>query len=312
VNDEITQYVDGVRRALAGLAEATRDELIEDLPEHLAEVQAEGAGTLVERLGPPEAYALELRGTAGLVGGFPDPPDTALARLREARDQAELLLARADQKVGPVIGYAKASDFLVLLRPGGWVLRGYLLAMVLAYLLSGHTSVGLLPRLGNNDLLALVLLAGCVVVSIVLGKRSPSFSRLPRQAVGVGTFLLVIFAMSGFVSADDKARHPGYSDVNYGYSDPNPYSNVNDVYVYDSQGKLVPNARLYDQDGNPIQLGANQCYDPSTGESTRSRNMGYPFCPQNAPFAAPSPSISPYPSPSRPSPSASSASASPR
>jgi len=132
----------------------------------------------------------------------------------------------------------------------------------------------------------------------VLGKRSPSFARLPRLALRAGTVVLVIFALSGFVSADGQAREPGYSDVNYGYSDPNPYSNVSDVYVYDGQGRLVPNARLYDQDGNPIQLGTNQCDDLTTGESTRSRNMGYPYCPQDAPFASPSPSVSFKPTPS--------------
>jgi uncharacterized membrane protein len=52
---EITAYVDAVSAALAGLPAATRDELLEDLPEHLAEVAAEGAGTLTDRLGAPEA-----------------------------------------------------------------------------------------------------------------------------------------------------------------------------------------------------------------------------------------------------------------
>ncbi|MEE3919703.1 hypothetical protein V2I01_19575 [Micromonospora sp. BRA006-A] len=39
---EITDYVDRVRAALADLPPAVRDELTEDLPEHLAEVAAEG------------------------------------------------------------------------------------------------------------------------------------------------------------------------------------------------------------------------------------------------------------------------------
>ncbi|MFF5291516.1 HAAS signaling domain-containing protein [Paractinoplanes globisporus] len=307
MNDEITVYVEGVRRSLAGLSEATREELLEDLPEHLAEVRAEGSGTLVDRLGTPEAYASELRSTAGLVGGFPEPPLDRFAQLREARDQALDLLARADRRTGPVIGYEKASDFLVLLRPGWWVLRGYLVAMALAYVLSDGTRLGLLPRIGNNELVALFLLAGCVIVSIVLGKRSAAFSRLPRLAVQSGTVVLVIFALSGFLTADDNARTPGYSDVNYGYSDPNPYSNVNDVYVYDGQGRLVPNARLYDQDGSPIQLGTNMCTDPSTGETIRSRNIGVPYCPQDAPFggssalpSASAPTEAPSPSTSAP------------
>src|SRR6185436_14630510 len=105
----------------------------------------------------------------------------------EARDQALDLLARADRRTGPIIGYAKASDFLVLLRPAWWVLRGYLVAMALADLLAGDTRLGLLPRLGGNDLAALVLLTGCVIVSIMLGRRSPSLSRLPRLALRAGT-----------------------------------------------------------------------------------------------------------------------------
>ncbi len=173
--DEITAYVEGVRRELAGLSETTRDELLEDLPEHLAEVRAEGSGTLVDRLGTPAAYAAELRASAGVVGGFPEPPPNRLAGLIEARDNAVRALRRADLQVGPVIGYEKASDFLILLRPAWWVLRGYLAAMALAYLIEGNrNTVGLLPRLGGNDLVAVFLLGGCVIVSILLGQAGPA------------------------------------------------------------------------------------------------------------------------------------------
>jgi hypothetical protein len=297
VNDEINAYVEAVRQALSGVS--AREELLEDLPEHLAEVQAEGSGTLRDRLGSPEAYASELLATAGLVGGFPDPPPGSFStQFRESRDQLGDFLARADVKIGPVIGYEKASQFLILLRPGWWVLRGYLLAMALAYVLSDGTRLGLLPRIGNNEVVALVLLAGCVIVSILLGGRSPALSRLPRLALGSATVVLVIFALAGFLGADHDAREPSYSDVNYGYSDANPYSNIYDVYVYDGQGHLVPNAHLYDQDGSPIQLGRNECSDPQTGETSRSRNIGYPYCPQLAPFLGQSsaPSVSPSPS----------------
>jgi hypothetical protein len=130
--DEIVAYVEGVRQALADLPEATRQELLEDLPEHLAEVRAEAQGTLLERLGTPAAYAAELRATAGFVGGFPDPPTDRWASLHEVRDNTMTLLRQADDRIGPVIGYPKASDFLVLLRPAWWVLRGYLAAMAVA------------------------------------------------------------------------------------------------------------------------------------------------------------------------------------
>jgi hypothetical protein len=289
---EIEAYVQGVREALAGLPEATRAELLEDLPEHLAEVQAEGQGTLVDRLGSPEAYAAELLTTAGFVGGFPDPPrESNFVPLSEVRDNVLRLLGQADVKVGPVIGYEKASDFLVLLRPAWWVLRGYLAAMAITFIFDTGDNVGLLPRVGGSDVFALVLLGGCVVASILFGRRGKRLEKWPRYSVQAATVFLVVFALAGFANADGRVRDPGYAGVsNY---DNNPYSNVQDVYVYDRGGKLVEGARLFDQDGSPIQLGSGWCSDPNTGESVHTRNMGYPYCPQDAPFGSPSPSVTP-------------------
>ncbi|GIM92820.1 HAAS signaling domain-containing protein [Paractinoplanes toevensis] len=284
--DEIYEYVGAVRQALSGLTDEMRDELLEDLPEHLAEVLAEGSGTLVDRLGTPEAYAAELRSSAGLVGGFPDPPAPRFRRLAETRDTIVRLLGRADVRVGPVIGYQKASDFLVLLRPAWWVLRGYLAAMAIAFLLDTNRSgTGLLPRVGDNELVALVLLAGCVIASIVLGGRSRNLARGPRYALRAGTAFLVIFALAGFEGADSNARNVQYSDANYGtYYDNNPYSQINDVYVYDGSGKLVTGAHLYDQDGSPIEFGADICLDQAQYDVSVARGGGYPYCPENAPF----------------------------
>jgi hypothetical protein len=57
----VSRYYDQVVAALAGLPPAARQDLVEDLPDHLAEVaaevSAEGAGSLRERLGAPEVYA---------------------------------------------------------------------------------------------------------------------------------------------------------------------------------------------------------------------------------------------------------------
>ena len=66
---EITDYVARVRAALADLPPGQRDELTEDLADHLTEVAAEAEGTLVERLGEPETYAAELRAAAGAAAG---------------------------------------------------------------------------------------------------------------------------------------------------------------------------------------------------------------------------------------------------
>jgi hypothetical protein len=303
--DDITRYVDAVRAALAELPAATRDELLEDLPEHLAEVQADGAGALVDRLGTPEAYAAELRTTAGFVGGFPDPP-AGPDRLAELRETTLRRLRTADVKVGPLLGYARVSEFLVLLRPAWWVLRGYLVAMVVAALLddSGQPQ-GLLPRIGGSEVVAGLLLVGGILGSLWLGRRqSRGLAPWPRYAVYAGSAVLVLVAIGGFVSADSYSRDSGYSNVDYGGG--NPYSGVQDVFVYDRDGQLVTGTRLFDQDGQPIVLGNPYCTDETTGETTHTRNMGYPYCPASAPFQVPSASANPSAAPTvRPSVSAS-------
>ncbi|MEV4344404.1 hypothetical protein AB0J83_08000 [Actinoplanes sp. NPDC049596] len=301
--DEIAEYVAGVRAALADLPEPLREELLEDLPEHLAEVRAEGSGSLVERLGTPGAYAAELRATAGFVGGFPDPPPGKWVTAAEIRAKVMPVLDKADVRVGPLIGYPRASEFLVLLRPAWWVLRGYLVAMALAMILDDNTgNPGLLPRIGGSDIIAIILLALCVGGSILLGKRGFQLSQWPRYALYSATTVLVIFGLAGFTTADTSVRDPGFDGVSS--YEGNPYSNINDLFVYDEQGKLVPNARIFDQNGEPLQLGGGWCSDPDTGETTHTRNMGYPYCPRDAPFG-PTPSAAvPTPSAAVPSPSA--------
>ncbi|MEV6299438.1 hypothetical protein AB0M02_08540 [Actinoplanes sp. NPDC051861] len=292
---EIALYVEEVRQALADLPATTREELLEDLPEHLAEVLAEGPGTLTERLGTPQAYAAELRASAGVTGSVPRPPGGA-ARLAELRGRLGEAVRRADVRVGPLLGYAKASEFLALLRPGWWVLRGYLAAMAFAILVDGNAGpLGLLPRLGDNELVGLLLAAAFIVGSIWLGRRGVPAKRLPRLAMRAATVGLALFAVVGFFEADGDTRD--FTDspdtVTYinDYQDVQGVQDVQDVFVYDGQGRLVQGAQLFDQNGNPIRFGEPGCVDEATGNWYPARGLGYPYCPERAPFrAAPSPS----------------------
>jgi hypothetical protein len=288
VQDEINLYVFAVRAALGDLPESLRDELLEDLPEHLAEVLADGEGSLTERLGSPEAYAADLRGTAGFVGGFPDPP-ARTHQLAELRDQALARLRAADVRLGPILGYPRVSDFLVLLRPAWWVLRGYLAAMVFAWMFdAGPQPIGLLPRVGGSEVIALLLLGGAILISIWFGRRSARLAKWPRMSLYAGSVLLVLVALGGFAQADGNARESYYSDVNYD----NPYGHIEDVFVYDEQGRLVTGARMFDQNGEPIRLGNPYCYDDQ-GVVTEPEGLTYPYCAENAPFRMPSASPRP-------------------
>ncbi|MEU7798141.1 hypothetical protein AB0J14_19320 [Micromonospora arborensis] len=275
---EITDYVARVRAALADLPPTQRDELTEDLGDHLTEVAAESEGTLVERLGEPETYAAELRAAAGAAPGGGRNLDqrvaTAVVRVRTR-------LRALDVRLGPPLGYATASDFLRLLRPGWWVVRGYLAAMLVTVITTGG-SFGLLPRFGGELLAGLIMLVGFVLASIWIGRGSARLTRWPRSAVQVGSAVLVVFAFAALMQAEDRMR---YGD--YGY-DPtsvdSQYDRVRDVFVYDSEGRLVENARLFDQNGDPIRLGYPDCsHDPYGNAKTMLR--AYPYCPEQAPFA---------------------------
>jgi hypothetical protein len=285
---EITDYVERVRAALADLPPAQRDELTEDLPEHLAEVAAEADGSLVDRLGEPEAYAAELRAAAG-AGGPVDAGRNLDQRVAAVVHRTRGRLRALDARLGPILGYASASDFLRLLRPGWWVLRGYLAAMLVTVISTGG-SFGLLPRFGGQRLTGLIMLVGFVLASIWLGRRSGQLSRWPRWALHVGGLVLVVFGLAALVQAEDRAD---YHD--YGYDTiavTNPYDRVRDVFVYDIEGRLVENARLFDQNGDPIRLGYPDCpdaRDPSGNPLLRP----YPYCPNQAPFAPRAPAARP-------------------
>ncbi|MFG3645168.1 HAAS signaling domain-containing protein [Micromonospora sp. NPDC047762] len=296
---EITDYVARVRAALADLPPDRRDELTEDLADHLTEVAAEGEGTLVERLGEPETYAAELRVAAGAgVGGGRNLDQRVATAVIRARGR----LRAIDTRLGPPLGYETASDFLRLLRPGWWVLRGYLAAMLVTVITTGG-SFGLLPRFGGELLAGLIMLIGFVLASIWLGRRSGQLSRWPRSALQVGSAVLVVFALSALMQAEDRMR---YGD--YGY-DPtsvdNPYDRIRDVFVYDSEGRLVENARLFDQNGNPIRLGYPDCDDPAVAYD-KQLLQPYPYCPNEAPFGprAPGVPLPPAAPPTTPEPTA--------
>lgn len=315
--DEVTAYVDGVREALRDLPDGTRNELLDDLPEHLAEVLAEGEGTLTQRLGSPQAYAAELRAAAGIVGGSPAAPEVPTDRLGVlvANVRRNLAVVRrnldvADERMGPLVGYPRVSAFLVQLRPAWWVLRGYLVAMVVAQLLDDRSRpLGLLPRVGDSDAIALFLLFGGVAGSIWLGRRTPGLSRLPQVALRAGTVVLALVALAGFADVDERSRTVYYDDVAY----QDPVGNIRDVYVYDRQGRLLTGVRVFDQDGRPILFGSREAsgclaWDPNTNGELRpavpSPDDGYPYCPELAPFRGPGPqgSTDPSPSPATPGP----------
>ncbi|MER7502059.1 hypothetical protein AB0L05_10810 [Nonomuraea pusilla] len=300
----IDQYARAVRAALADHPE--REELLEDLDDHLAEIAAESGVPLEERLGPPEAYAEELVAAYGgrphgRVGRRPGLRERARGR---ARDAHRSLLRHAP--------YRGLVGFLPELRPGWWVLRGYLLAMVLVSV----TSSG---RIAPQGVVDWVVVAAAVYVSVWFGRRRHRGRAVPLAAAGVNAvagLALLLGLMQAAEWNDDTSR--------YAYSEPAPDVYVNTVSAGDGVYNIKPYAKdgtpltdvyLYDQDGKPVTTEPeNYGYtvDRSCGEPILNR-YPLPLVPQDdqdgsAPMATPCPSASPSQEPmasARPSPSSS-------
>src|SRR4051794_26361568 len=100
---EVDAYCAAVRDALHDLPDDAREELLDDLADHLNEVFAESEGSLLERLGEPVAYADELRVAAGLEPAIEDARSVGMhARLDDAVHRGAALAARADLRLGRV------------------------------------------------------------------------------------------------------------------------------------------------------------------------------------------------------------------
>jgi hypothetical protein len=224
-------------------------------------VAAESEQPLTERLGPPERYAAELRAAAGLA------PRTGAVPASMARTVRRLggYLSIVDSRLGPLVGHPRLRDFLVLLRPGWWVLRGYLLAVVLAAPLDQG---GLLPQVKGSGLLGLILVLALVLASIWLGRRSAALSIMRQRLIALAGGLVAVLGLVTLSDVDAYARQGHMSGV---YE--NPYSNITDVFPYGPDGKPLTGITLYDQDGNPILLG-----NPERCHGYGSYRVAYPHC----------------------------------
>lgn len=233
-------YLGAVDRELSDLPLDARTDLVEDLALHLAALEQEGDDRPYElRLGTPVAYATELRSAAGLPprAGGPVQPVPTVHQLRQ--DWQRLADSPAGQEV---------LAFLPLLVPAWWVLR----AMLLVAALSLPVGFGL-P--------SLVLLIPAVLGSIALGRRQlpPTPRRVIRVAevaVTVGALLLLTTGSSGvdYVYVDDGAP----ASASEAYPLLSTAGPVTDIFPYSSAGVPLEGVLLFDQDGRPLRVGAQE------------------------------------------------------
>ena len=267
---EADSYLAQVRAALADLPPVLRDDLLEDLPGHLEETLAEVGGPLERTLGTPQAYAAELR--ASLPDRVQEP--VATSRRLDAWGQAAVRSgSRGARRV--VAGLAdlpygrQLLAFLPELRPGWWVLRGYLLVALPAALGVLGLGVGVLPflTLFRSDLLGLALTASAVVGSMRLGRRSAGLSDEGRRLVIAGNLALVaLVALAGgnlraSLTPDDQFVYA--SDTSHLQGPDGPISNL---YAFDADGRPLSGVQLFDQEGRPVDSLLEQGVDGSYTE----------------------------------------------
>lgn len=290
VNDpRVDDYLRRVRAALADLPAETREELLEEEPAHLAEVLDEGPLGLEERLGTPEAYAADLRAAAGLspATGAGRGPAMAADLLRRGR----VLAGRADRAGGTLLGYARLADLWRLLRPGWWVLRGYLVGLLLLDSVKGDSMARLLPvDMGDGVFAWLFIVGACVVASVRIGQITPGFATWGRWAVGASAALIAFLALANLAP---RAYQYDYYPTTY-----DPYAGVTDIYPYDRNGNPLDGVVLYDQNGNQIQIGNDyRCPIVASSNNGGVVTYVYPLCP-GARLWSPVPTADPSPAPS--------------
>jgi hypothetical protein len=246
------RYLKDVAPHLAALPAEERADLLDDLAQHLREIAAEEGPPLVERLGPPEAYAAELLASAGVVtGGGASRPLSE--RAGDVVDRA-----RASWIGGEVVRLAP------VLRPAWWVIRAYL-AVSLLGATGGNGSTGFpVPHLAGNPALGLLGVIVAIPLSVRLGQRS--VPRSGRLLVAGGNAVLAIYALSLLGGSGTPIRYVE-SDVG-----PSAYAAqgclatasgqpITNLYAYDADGRLLDPVLLYDQDGQPVD---NLCPERDT------------------------------------------------
>lgn len=260
VTRQAQDYLAAVEHELADLPGEDRSALLEDLAQHLDALTAEDDDRPVTvRLGPPAAYAADLRAAAGLPArGSAVRP--AAPGLRDRLDG--LLDSPAVRRVLPLAG--EVRRLLTDLRPAWWVLRGYLVVLV-ACLLEGDgvRDFPVPAPLGSNEL-GFVLVVATIAGSVALGRRSlgtPLRSLVIAASVLlVGTAAIVgqnlwstVVESSGTVTVASGAGVPSEA-----YPLVSRYGPVTDVFPYAADGTPLEGVLLYDQDGRPLRVGLQQ------------------------------------------------------
>ncbi len=254
-------YVTAVEDELGAVEEDERNDLLEDLRDHVAALLQEQGNDvdLEDRLGSPATYAAELLDSAGLQ----TPRGARRPWQWERRVQSYLSNPRTSRIV----------DWLRQLLPAWWVARGYGVALLLASFTGGTTPSRHLPIpwILGNPLTGLLITLGVIYLSVEVGTgridTSSGWRRLGRWAASVVSVLTLLTVATqpygGLVEIEPGVGYdvddPGGGEVFFAEEpilqhpvltlpgrDP-----VTNIYAFERDGTPLNEVLLYDGVGSP-------------------------------------------------------------
>jgi hypothetical protein len=252
LNPEATAYLDAVRDRLKGLPIEEADELVTDLEQHLAELVAEDAGPLSDRLGSPQEYATELAASAG----WPTSQARSSVSLTKVFSAWNARMASS----GVLRWWSQHwPDY----RPGWWIGRALLIGFILA-------AVN-----GSGRPAHLLWIAPLALASVAAGRSgatSQGWRSVSLLMTLAAIFAVIVGLMNDVRVMPERAIYTYYEYNPQGMVGPNGI--VDYVYAYGTEGQPV-DVFLYDQNGSPLETGWTRYYYDSDMDAQRIGNF-YP------------------------------------
>lgn len=254
---EVAAYLGALRAALTDLPAEERDDLLAEVEASLLDTASESDWPIADRLGPPEAFAAELRVAAGLQPASPLPgrPESP-SPLASARAAMSAFLA--DPRV------RSARQALSELAPIWWLGRAYVAVAALALLTRSDwsSSYRVLPRFGDSRL-ALLALAVATGLSLGLGLRSRRLRGSGRQAIIAANVALAVATVPVISHLLRLSPPRPATQILLNSSPPTPGLALNgvplrNVYPYSRSGRLLHDVLLYSDAGRPLDIGRSE------------------------------------------------------
>ena len=235
-------YLARVAEGLADLPAEDREEVVQDLEAHLAEL---GDEEVEATLGTPGAFVFEFRQSAGLEDGDSVNRPSLMARGRNA-------LERWSSRLGELTHWQSFRPVWLWTR--GWLLVS---AWSMLYDFEGFGRFPI-PSIGGSSVTGLLLVVGSTWLSLWLEAGTPQTARAIGSVVlSVSAGLaLVGMLLNPLPTYAELHEEPTYIDR---LTSPDG-GTVENIYAYDMEGDPVE-VLLFDQSGRPLLSLPNFVYE---------------------------------------------------